>query len=292
MDILKFMGELRLFEEIEPPLTPQTPLSPWTSSQRLLERKNLRCLITLPVLVQRRLPLNWYNDRPLTAAVSALRRFASVSRDPVVVRVSDFPMGFDSESVHRELQTFLIDELRPWLIPRRENYDFTLNEIWEKESRIILCYSHATHLADPLLWPGLSVETAEVQDPAELKKFLLRAAARPLDARGLWVAQAVLKPTTLQALADQFGGLRSLADSVNRNLTEWMRERMWNAVSVVAVDYFRSTDVVDVAVESNARRRRCYDRMKELFLITSLTPKNRPPAPAPANPVWMGPRSH
>ncbi len=52
-------------------------------------------------------------------------------------------------------------------------------------------------------------------------------------------------------------GLRKFQDTVARNVTTWYRDLWWKSTSIVAVDFFHSTDIIDVAVEANLKRVHC-----------------------------------
>lgn len=68
---------------------------------------------------------------------------------------------------------------------------------------------------------------------------------------------AELTPSTMDVLFRPNDGLRKLADQVARNVTTWYRDLWWRTSSTVAVDFFHSTDIVDVAIESSLKRVRC-----------------------------------
>ena len=72
-----------------------------------------------------------------------------------------------------------------------------------------------------------------------------------------WAAMAELTPSTFDVLFRPGDGLRKLADQVSHNVTSWYRDDWWKTTSIVAVDFFHSTDIIDVAVEATIKRARC-----------------------------------
>lgn len=72
----------------------------------------------------------------------------------------------------------------------------------------------------------------------------------------MWAAMAELTPSTLGVLTDWFGGLRNLANRINTNLTLSFKScRQWASCSnIVAVDFFRSTGLVNAAIRLNRER--------------------------------------
>ena len=68
---------------------------------------------------------------------------------------------------------------------------------------------------------------------------------------------AELTPSTFDVLFRPGEGLRKLADQVSRNVTEWYRDIWWKTTSIAAVDFFHSTDIIDVTIEATLKRSRC-----------------------------------
>jgi hypothetical protein len=65
---------------------------------------------------------------------------------------------------------------------------------------------------------------------------------------------AELTPTALQVITDELGGLRSMADMVNQNVTTWYRGVWGQTVNIVAADFFRGTGLVEAAIVWNKIR--------------------------------------
>lgn len=68
---------------------------------------------------------------------------------------------------------------------------------------------------------------------------------------------AELTPSTMDVLFRPNDGLRKLADNVARNVTTWYRDLWWKTTSIAAVDFFHSTDIIDVAIDASLKRARC-----------------------------------
>lgn len=68
---------------------------------------------------------------------------------------------------------------------------------------------------------------------------------------------AELTPSTMDVLFRPNDGLRKLADNVSRNVTAWYRDLWWKSTSMTAVDFFHSTDIIDVAVDASLKRVHC-----------------------------------
>lgn len=66
-----------------------------------------------------------------------------------------------------------------------------------------------------------------------------------------WSAMAELTPTAWDVITDELGGLRKMADSVNRNVTGWYQGSWGQTANVVAVDFYRGADIVATAIQWN-----------------------------------------
>lgn len=83
---------------------------------------------------------------------------------------------------------------------------------------------------------------------------------------------AELTPSTMDVLFRPNDGLRKLADQVARNVTTWYRDLWWKSTSMVAVDFFHSTDIIDVSVDASLKRVHCSEmRNAELATTTVAT---------------------
>lgn len=65
---------------------------------------------------------------------------------------------------------------------------------------------------------------------------------------------AEFTPTLWTILTYQTIGLREMAANVNVNVTNWFRGVWGKTCNIVAVDFFRGTDIVEAAIEWNVRR--------------------------------------
>lgn len=65
---------------------------------------------------------------------------------------------------------------------------------------------------------------------------------------------AELTPDTWGVLTDQYGGLRLLADRVNRFVSKWYENELGVNANIVAVDFYRGTTIVETAISWNLKR--------------------------------------
>lgn len=55
-------------------------------------------------------------------------------------------------------------------------------------------------------------------------------------------------------ITDSYGGLRKMADSVNQNVSNWYAGNWGPTTNIVAVDFFRGTNIVEVALYFNNKK--------------------------------------
>lgn len=65
---------------------------------------------------------------------------------------------------------------------------------------------------------------------------------------------AELTPTTWDVITDRFGGLRKIADQSNRHISKWYIDELGQSANIVAVDFYRGTNLVETALYWNSRR--------------------------------------
>ena len=193
---------------------------------------------------------------PLIEGVRDVRAFLDATTHEIVIfDLHGFEAGFDredrSDEAHRALIDFLIGEFGDHLAPRAMGEDVTAGQLVAAGRRLLLTYNDDRFLWDDLLWPGVDHQWGDVQSAEDLFEYLSGVHEDPTGHGGFWSGMAELTPTLEDILQDRFGGLRNMADMVNRNVTMWYRD-LWAArTNIVAVDFFMGTDIVDVAVRAN-----------------------------------------
>lgn len=62
---------------------------------------------------------------------------------------------------------------------------------------------------------------------------------------------AELTPDTWGVVTDRYGGLRRMADIVNRHASKWYLMEWGLTTNVVAVDFYKGTNIVETALMWN-----------------------------------------
>jgi hypothetical protein len=100
-------------------------------------------------------------------------------------------------------------------------------------------------------------EWGDKRNVDDLYRYLSVIDHKRFDSDYFWAAMAELTPSTMDVLFRPNDGLRKLADNVARNVTTWYRDLWWKTTSIAAVDFFHSTDIIDVSIDANLKRARC-----------------------------------
>lgn len=65
---------------------------------------------------------------------------------------------------------------------------------------------------------------------------------------------AELTPNTWDVILNRLGSIRQMADRININVTNWYNSKWQHTANIVAVDFVRSSGIVETAIEWNERR--------------------------------------
>jgi len=201
---------------------------------------------------------NYAKINPLATLVDDVKLFMQGSREVVIIDFHRFPKGFDEPESHAKLVEYVERELGEYMAPSNIGAHVTLDQLWAINKTLIVAYAHGTtRAAHPLLWPSIPQEWGDKRSVEELYSFLNAVNDQRLGDSYLWAAMAELTPSTLDVIFRPWAGLRKLSQLTNANVTRWYRDRWWPTANIVAVDFFRGTDIVDVALRSNVKRAQC-----------------------------------
>lgn len=65
---------------------------------------------------------------------------------------------------------------------------------------------------------------------------------------------AELTPTTWDVLTDKWNGLRQVADQSNRHISKWYADDWFMSANIVAVDFYRGTNLIETSLYSNLKK--------------------------------------
>lgn len=140
-------------------------------------------------------------------------------------------------------------------------WDARLGEIWRSDKRIIVAYDHFGLVQNEglgILWQSVRQRWGKVKDGADsLENFLKQSRAnltREFQTSRPFAEMAELTPEAVDVLTNRYGGLRSMADQVNHRVTKLYDGNFGSGANIVAVDFYRATNLVDSAIKWNKKK--------------------------------------
>ncbi|XP_066583005.1 uncharacterized protein [Prorops nasuta] len=207
---------------------------------------------------------------PLSVIINDVISFLNVARGEVVIMdFHRFPVGFEGRpSRHKRLANLLHQEFGDLILKLDrgvEGLGPTLNDIWSGGSRLIICYGDKQTAGEyDWMWPPMTQAWGDQQTAEGLLQYLKDVITGPKKIRNsrnsfsqnpLWAVMAELTACPLDIIFNpSSGGLRQMADSVNRLLTHEFQKEWWEETNIVATDYFLGNNLIDVSIQSNIKK--------------------------------------
>ncbi|XP_058837376.1 PI-PLC X domain-containing protein 1 [Topomyia yanbarensis] len=209
-------------------------------------------------------PQFWANHgisrlHPLKNILQQVRDYAVETNEIIILDVQEFPVGFGKDyAIHDKLIHLLNDSLAEVMADASITWNGRLEDVWAGNKTVILCYDHeyAVRFYPELVWQSTEQKWGDVQSMEALKSYLFRIHNRHLFgfSNRPVTDMAELTPDPWGVITDRYGGLRKMADSVNRFVTKWYFEELGPAANIVAVDFVRGTSIIDAAIYWNLKR--------------------------------------
>jgi len=193
---------------------------------------------------------------PLEHVLDDILLFLNHTKEIVVIDFHNFPVGFDEPGVHDNLVQFLKDKLKNVMASPWYGWSTRLERLWTTDRRLVVSYNKKEIVAknyDTLWWP-IPQKWPNVRTKTELKKYFdgIFSGDCP-KSKNFWASMMPLTPNAWGIVTDKFGGLRKMADGINHDVTEWYRGTWGAKCNAVAVDFIRSTGIVQEAIRWNKR---------------------------------------
>ncbi|XP_031627031.1 PI-PLC X domain-containing protein 1 [Contarinia nasturtii] len=208
-------------------------------------------------------PQFWINhgisrQQPFINALHQVRDFVLETNEIVIFDVQEFPVGFGkSLDIHRKLVRYIQKELGELLVDPSGGWEVKLEQIWQNRRNIILAYDHIEMVNEfpSFIFQSVQQRWGNCQNLADLKRFLAPSGhSFTLFSSRPFADMAELTPTTWDVLIDKWGGLRRVADTSNRLISKWYAEEWFMSANIVAVDFYRGTNLMETAIYSNLKK--------------------------------------
>ncbi|XP_076757817.1 PI-PLC X domain-containing protein 1 [Xylocopa sonorina] len=198
----------------------------------------------------------FYRSVPLKIVIDQIKTFLDNTEEIVIADMREFPIGFNNLSDHHSLVSYLEDQFRGYYLTNDYGWGVKLNDIWFTGRRLIIGYENTMIVnSHASMWPCVSQQWGNVRKIEDLYQYLqqIENSNRPEIGRPR-SAMAELTATLSDIISNKLGTLRDMAYRVNLNVTNWYSTIWQHNANIVAVDFVRGTDIVDVAIEANENR--------------------------------------
>ncbi|XP_066972494.1 uncharacterized protein [Macrobrachium rosenbergii] len=190
--------------------------------------------------------------RPLEEVLSEIQTFLTLSKDPIIIDIHRTPVGFEFSEAVPSLLSLLNNTFGRDFLPDRLGPQVTLDQIWSIGKRVIFAYIDADVAEEEdWIWPPLPQAWANAQMLGDLQHYLDGQMTLRQSSPRIWAAMAHLTPSFWDVILRSHEGVRGLSDRVNRPVTMWLRERWAHLANIVATDFFRGNNIINIAIRTN-----------------------------------------
>lgn len=195
---------------------------------------------------------------PLHAVLSDIKAFLGNTNEIVILDIQNFPAGFGKDNkIHLRLVHLLETELGDVMAYRDQGPGWVsrLEDFWTSGRRLIVAYDKEDVLpVSTKLWPAVRQFWGDAQTPDQLNRYASAIMSQQYLRGFAWALMAELTPNARLIATNPTGSLRRLAHTINRNVTAWAEGPWGEVMNTLAVDFVRSTGVVEAALWHNLRR--------------------------------------
>lgn len=199
---------------------------------------------------------------PLADVLRQVKEFVDSTNEIVILDFQEFPVGFGrGTDIHKQLSFFLFQQLEHHAADPELTWDAQLKDIWSSGKRIIVAYDHFGLVQNEgrgFLWQSVRQRWGKVKDSAaQLEKFLKESRSNlttDFQTSRPFAEMAELTPEAIDVLTNRYNGLRSMAKTVNWNVSKLYNGDFGFGANIVAVDFYQSTNIVQIAIDWNKKK--------------------------------------
>ncbi|XP_025270505.1 PI-PLC X domain-containing protein 1 isoform X1 [Camponotus floridanus] len=199
-----------------------------------------------------------FKSVPMQNVVNQVKTFLDNTNEIVIFDIQEFPVGFGKNlGVHHNFVGFLEEQFAGYYLPKSYGWTSTLNTIWSSGKRLIIGYDEKRVVNRyESIWPCVTHQWGNVRNIEDLFNYLNRIETESLGyPRAIpRSAMAELTPNTWDVILNRLGSIREMAEKVNINVTNWYNSKWQHTANIVAVDFVRSSGIIETAIEWNEKR--------------------------------------
>ena len=197
----------------------------------------------------------------LQSVLTQVKKFIELApKEIVVLDFHRFEKGFNKDEDspqliqrhHRKVMALILKHLKEYIVPQQMGLNSTLNELIAKNKRVVIGYGSDHYLVVPKakhLWPN-------TDDIEEMVEFFNETICDYYPGQ-LTSAMAQLTAHRFSILFDKYNGLRGMAQSINRIISDAFDSdnKGWaKCANVVSTDYFLGNNMIEISIKTNLIR--------------------------------------
>jgi hypothetical protein len=194
----------------------------------------------------------------LESIILEVKQFIKIAtKEILIIDLHRFEKGFNRKESsrstirrrHQKVAALILRHLKEYLVPIKMGLSSTINELIAENKRIIVGYASDDNTNEYFfpqtkhLWPN-------TDSMNELEIYFNRTICKSYP-NILYAAMVHLTADKIGIISDRYKGLRTMAQTVNQNISELFRSRWSQCANVVASDYFLGNNFIEIAIKSN-----------------------------------------
>jgi hypothetical protein len=200
---------------------------------------------------------------PITQIFEQVRDFVDANTEEIVILDFHQFKDFDNDEVHTKFLELLKQWFKFYAANPESGWETTLGDIWKTQTRnrIIISYNKkdfAQNEGKGFLWPRIEQQWGEIRSGStNLIAYLKESRLKTMKQENSepFAEMAELTPNAKSIFVSESGGdLRKMADDVNLDVTKLYHGEFGRNANIVAVDFYRSTNIVDIAIDWNKNK--------------------------------------
>lgn len=190
--------------------------------------------------------------RPLRDVLEEIKKFVEETNELVFLDFHRFPVGFSGPEVHHELVTFIQSILGDQLVPKNLTLAATPQSLWNINRNVLIFYSDGVASEYDVLWDGIRQAWGDTNELDQLETYLESSIGEEGCRGNAWSLMAQLTSTVSDVILRPGFGIRGYAKIANKPISKWFQRESWYSKSmIVALDYYRATNLIETAITVN-----------------------------------------
>ncbi|KAG4079735.1 hypothetical protein HA402_014866 [Bradysia odoriphaga] len=197
---------------------------------------------------------------PISVIIGDIRRFISLANQIVIIDFNAFPIGFNRDR-HIQFLKYLESEFKHIAFPNdniSHSYDLTISEM-EARGRLLIIYNQPDMEKETnIIWPSWKRFSTKDLRTTEMKEYMRKVFSMKYNGSASdhigWSFFGRQGVESSYISGSSLLTTRERAYRINHDLSVWLGGIWSLSANVVALDYFYSTNLIDMAIHINRHK--------------------------------------